>query len=137
MTLQSEWLPGKTHAGFFIDGRRISIKTNLVGSGISLRWRGIDVATFVRSPRVAALARLMPQKPPPDTSRLLLCSTPGVVIAIAAKEGGTVEVGQALAAVEAMKMENILKAERRGVVKCIAIKPGQNLAVDELILEFE
>jgi propionyl-CoA carboxylase alpha chain len=136
MTVWSEWLPGATHAVFSVDGRRIGVKTNLAGSGIRLRWRGIDAVAFVRSPRVAALARLMPQKLPPDTSRLLLCPMPGVITAIAVSEGDTVEAGQALATVEAMKMENVLKAERRGVVKRIAVMPGQNLAVDETIMEF-
>jgi propionyl-CoA carboxylase alpha chain len=136
-TLTSEWLPGATHAVFYIDGRRIGVKTNLVGSGIRLRWRGIDAVAFVRSPRVAALARLMPEKLPPDMSRLLLCPMPGVVTAIAVNEGETVEVGQALATVEAMKMENVLKAERRAIVKRIAVRAGQSLAVDEPIMEFE
>jgi propionyl-CoA carboxylase alpha chain len=137
MTVWSEWLPGATHAAFSVDGRSIGVKTNLVGSGIRLRWRGIDIVVLVRSPRVAALARLMPQKLPPDTSRLLLCPMPGVVTTIAVKEGDTVEAGQALATVEAMKMENVLKAERRSVVKRIAVRAGHSLAVDEAIMEFE
>ena len=68
---------------------------------------------------------------------MLLCPMPGVITSIAVKEGDAVESGQALATVEAMKMENILKAEKRGVVKKIAAKAGQSLAVDELIMEFE
>ena len=79
----------------------------------------------------------MPHKPAPDTSRLLLCPMPGVVTAIAVREGDAVEAGQVLATVEAMKMENVLRAERRAVVKRIAAEPGASLAVDELILEFE
>jgi propionyl-CoA carboxylase alpha chain len=97
----------------------------------------MDVTARVRSPRVAELAKLMPEKLPPDTSKMLLCPMPGVITGVAVKEGETVEAGQALATVEAMKMENILKAERRGTVKKIVVKPGQSLAVDELIMEFE
>ena len=75
--------------------------------------------------------------PAPDTSKMLLCPMPGVITTIAVKDGDTIEAGQALATVEAMKMENILKAEKRGKVKAVLAKPGQSLAVDELIMEFE
>jgi propionyl-CoA carboxylase alpha chain len=91
----------------------------------------------VRSPRVAELARLMPEKLPPDTSKMLLCPMPGVVTSILVGEGDTVEAGQSLATVEAMKMENVLRAERRATVKKVAAKAGASLAVDELIMEFE
>src|SRR5690606_34698604 len=101
------------------------------------RWRGVDVVARIRNPRVAELARLMPKKLPPDTSRLLLCPMPGVVTSILVSEGETVELGQALATVEAMKMENVLRAERKGTVSRVAAKAGASLAVDELILEFE
>ena len=79
----------------------------------------------------------MPVKLPPDTSKLLLCPMPGVVTTIAVKQGDRVEAGQTLATVEAMKMENVLKAEKQGRVKRVAVAAGQSLAVDELILEFE
>jgi propionyl-CoA carboxylase alpha chain len=79
----------------------------------------------------------MPKKLPPDTSKMLLCPMPGVITAVTVVQGETVEAGQALATVEAMKMENILRAERRGIVKRIAVSAGVSLAVDELIMEFE
>ena len=85
----------------------------------------------------AELALLMPEKLPPDTSKLLLCPMPGVITGISVGEGEEVEAGQALATVEAMKMENILRAEKRGRVARVAAKPGDSLAVDEVILEFE
>ncbi|MBV2185228.1 MAG: acetyl/propionyl/methylcrotonyl-CoA carboxylase subunit alpha [Rhizobium sp.] len=131
------WMPGQAHANFHVDGVTLGVKINLVGAGIRLRWRGMDVVVRVRSPGIAELARLMPEKMPPDTSRMLLCPMPGVITSIAVKEGDQVEAGQALATVEAMKMENILKAEKRSVVKKIAVKAGDSLAVDELIMEFE
>ncbi|WP_274628657.1 acetyl-CoA carboxylase biotin carboxylase subunit [Arvimicrobium flavum] len=137
LQVSSDWQPGATHATFKIDGRAVGIKTGLAGSRIRLRWRGIDATVFVRSPRVAELARLMPKKLPPDTSKFLLCPMPGVVTSIVVNEGDTVEAGQALATVEAMKMENVLRAERRGVVSRIAAKAGASLGVDELIMEFE
>ncbi len=137
LSVATEWLPGQTHARFAIDGEVMGVKVDLKGAAIRLRWRGIDVTARVRSPRVAELARLMPVKLPPDTSRMLLCPMPGVITSVAVKEGDTVEAGQTLASVEAMKMENVLKAERKAVVKRIAASAGQSLAVDELIMEFE
>ncbi|CAM5529312.1 propionyl-CoA carboxylase alpha chain [Aquamicrobium terrae] len=137
LSVASDWLPGASHAVFEVEGQRLGVKTALAGSGIRLRWRGIDATAFVRSPRVAELARLMPVKLPPDTSRMLLCPMPGVLTSLAVQEGDTVEAGQALATVEAMKMENVLRAERRGTVRRVAAQAGASLAVDELIMEFE
>ncbi|MGF6254386.1 acetyl-CoA carboxylase biotin carboxylase subunit [Ensifer sp. LBL] len=137
VTIAGDWVPGRTLATFNIDNEPLSVKVDLVGTAIRLRWRGIDVVTHVRSPRVAELARLMPKKLPPDTSRMLLCPMPGVITSVTVKAGDTVEAGQALAVVEAMKMENILRAEKKAVVKRVAVAAGASLAVDELIMEFE
>jgi propionyl-CoA carboxylase alpha chain len=135
--VRSDWLPGRPHAHFEVDGEMAGVKLNANGSGYRLRWRGIDIVAKVRSRRVAELARLMPEKEPPDTSKMLLCPMPGVVTSILVGEGDTVEAGQSLATVEAMKMENVLRAERRAVVKRVVAIAGASLAVDELIMEFE
>ncbi|CAN7681044.1 acetyl-CoA carboxylase biotin carboxylase subunit [Neorhizobium sp. LjRoot104] len=137
LSVASGWLPGQSHARFHVGGETMGIKVNLIGSAIRLRWRGMDVTARVRSPRVAELARLMPKKLPPDTSKMLLCPMPGVITSVSVKAGDAVEAGQTLATVEAMKMENVLKAERQGIVKRVAASQGQSLAVDELIMEFE
>ncbi|GGA63554.1 acetyl/propionyl-CoA carboxylase subuit alpha [Nitratireductor aestuarii] len=137
VAVSSDWLPGRNHASFLVDGERIGVKTASAGQGWRLRWRGIDEVARVRTPRIAELARLMPEKLPPDTSKMLLCPMPGVITSVAVKVGDTVEDGQVLCTVEAMKMENVLRAERRGVVKSISAEPGMSLAVDELIMEFE
>ena len=79
----------------------------------------------------------MPVKVPPDTSNLLLCPMPGVIVSVLVEEGDEVQDGQALAIVEAMKMENTLRAERKGVIAKVNAKVGDNLAVDEVIMEFE
>ncbi|MGV8936604.1 MAG: acetyl-CoA carboxylase biotin carboxylase subunit [Allorhizobium sp.] len=136
LSVAGGWTPGQSHTIFHIDGETMGIKVNLVGTGIRLRWRGMDMIARVRSPRVAELARLMPEKLPPDTSKMLLCPMPGVITSVSVEAGEQVEAGQTLATVEAMKMENILKAERRGVVKHVAVKAGESLAVDGLIMEF-
>jgi len=80
---------------------------------------------------------LMPDKEPADTSKLLLCPMPGLVVSIMVSEGDMIEEGQALAMVEAMKMENVLRAERPGIVSKISVLEGDSLAVDEIIMEFE
>ncbi|MDO1584980.1 acetyl-CoA carboxylase biotin carboxylase subunit [Rhizobium oryzicola] len=137
VTVAASWHPGQTHAHFRLNGNKLGVKVDLIGSAIRLRANGMDVLARVRSPRVAELAKLMPVKLPPDTSKMLLCPMPGVITGVAVKVGDTVEAGQTLATVEAMKMENVLKAERKGVVKRVAASAGQSLAVDELIMEFE
>lgn len=136
LPIASNWLPGQPHAAFRVDGEVMGVKVNLLGSAIRLRWHGIDVTAHVRTGHMAKLAQKMPKKLPPDTSRMLLCPMPGVITSITVKEGDAVEAGQTLATVEAMKMENGLKAERTGVVRRIAASVGQSLAVDELIMEF-
>ena len=97
--IRSNWLPKDSHAKMEIDGVAVGVKINLTGTGIRLRWRGIDVVALVRSPRVAALARLMPERKSADTSKLLLCPMPGILTSVAVSDGDTVEACQALATV--------------------------------------
>ncbi|QWK78790.1 acetyl-CoA carboxylase biotin carboxylase subunit [Ochrobactrum sp. BTU1] len=137
LPVASDWHPGKQLGSFTVGGKSIAVKVLRSGTGWRLRWRGIDVIAHVRKPRVAELAKLMPVKLPPDTSKMLLCPMPGVITSVLVKEGDTVEAGQPLATVEAMKMENVLRAERRSTVKRITTEAGASLAVDELIMEFE
>ncbi|MEM7470759.1 MAG: acetyl/propionyl/methylcrotonyl-CoA carboxylase subunit alpha [Pseudomonadota bacterium] len=133
----SDWTPGDKLAELDIDGAPIVLKVDKRTSGFRLRLRGADMRVHVRTPRQAELAALMPEKVAPDTSRLLLCPMPGLVVKLDVEVGEEVQEGQALCTVEAMKMENILRAERRGVVAKINASPGENLAVDDIILEFE
>ena len=91
----------------------------------------------MRTPRQAELARLMPEKIAPDTSKLLLCPMPGLVVSLNVEAGDVVQEGQALCTIEAMKMENILRAEKTGTVAKINASAGDSLAVDEIIMEFE
>ena len=133
----SDWVPGQPLARLSVDGTPLVMKVAKIPGGFRLRLRGADLKAHVRTPRQAELARLMLQKAPPDTSKTLLCPMPGLVTAIAVMVGDEVQEGQALATVEAMKMENILKAERRAVVKKINTKAGDSLKVDDIIMEFE
>lgn len=136
MAVATDWMPGAKLAIFDIDGERQAIKVEPADAGWRLRQLGVDVRVQVFSPRVAELARLMKEKVAPDTSSLLLCPMPGLIVSIAVNEGDEVQEGQTLAIVEAMKMENVLKAERKGVVSRIPVKAGDSLAVDEIIMEF-
>ncbi len=137
MTVEGDWTPGDRLTTASIGGVRMSVKVRPVTEGFRIRYRGADLDVKVRTPRAAELAALMPDKPPADTSKMLLCPMPGLVVAIAVEPGQEVHDGQPLATVEAMKMENVLRAERKAVVKKINVAPGASLAVDEVIMEFE
>ena len=136
MHVGTGWMPGDKIALITVDGDTQAIKVEPAQAGWRLRQLGVDVRVQVLSPRVAELARLMPEKKVADTSNLLLCPMPGLIVSIAVNEGDEVQEGQTLAIVEAMKMENVLKAERKGVVSRIPVKAGDSLAVDEVIMEF-
>ncbi|HQU67107.1 MAG TPA: acetyl/propionyl/methylcrotonyl-CoA carboxylase subunit alpha [Albidovulum sp.] len=137
MRVTSDWTPGQPLARLDVDGEAVVLKVGKIPSGFRIRTRGADMKVHVRTPRQAELAKLMPEKLPPDTSKFLLCPMPGVIVKISVEEGQEVQEGQSLATVEAMKMENILRAERKGVVKKISVAAGQSLKVDEVIMEFE
>ncbi len=137
LRVESDWLPGQSLARLSVGGGALTLKVDKLPGGFRLRLRGADMRVQVLTPRQAKLACLMPEKQPPDTSRLLLCPMPGLMVGLAVEVGDTVEEGQALCTIEAMKMENILRAERRAVVARINAAPGQSLAVDDVIMEFE
>ena len=133
----SDWTPGHGLAHIRIDGEPLVLKVGKASNGFRIRTRGADMKVAVYTPRQAELAALMPEKLPPDTSKLLLCPMPGLIVNVQVEEGHEVQEGQALCTVEAMKMENILRAERKGIVKKINAGPGDSLAVDDVIMEFE
>ncbi len=135
--VSSDWVPGQSLAKLDVDGMLVVIKVGKIPGGFRMRLRGADMKVFVRTPRQAELARLMPEKMPPDTSNLLLCPMPGLIVSVAVEVGDEVQEGQALCTVEAMKMENILRAEKKTVVAKINTAAGASLAVDDVIMEFE
>ena len=137
LRVESDWAPGQPLARLTVGGDPLVIKTGKIPMGFRMRLRGADLKVHVQTPRQRELAGLMLEKAPPDTSKYLLCPMPGLVVKIAVSEGDEVQEGQALATVEAMKMENILKAERKGVVKKINANAGASLKVDDVIMEFE
>ncbi|QDI76300.1 MULTISPECIES: acetyl-CoA carboxylase biotin carboxylase subunit [Leisingera] len=133
----SDWTPGDQLATVKVNGETLVLKTGKATQGFRIRSRGADLAVKVRTPRQAELAALMPEKVAPDTSKLLLCPMPGLIVKVDVEVGQEVQEGQNLCTVEAMKMENILRAERKGVVSKINAAPGDSLAVDDVIMEFE
>ena len=137
LCIKTDWQPGQSLARVSIDQSEKAFKVNSVPGGFRLRHRGVDQRVQVLDNRVAELAALMPEKQAPDTSNLLLCPMPGLVVALKVEEGSIIQEGQPLAIVEAMKMENVLRAEKSGVVSKIPVKVGDSLAVDAVIMEFE
>ena len=135
--VESDWTPGDSLARLSVGGTPLVLKVGKATSGFRIRFRGADLKVTVRTPRQAELARLMPEKQAPDTSKFLLCPMPGLIVKVNVAAGDEVQEGQALCTVEAMKMENILRAERKGVVKKVNAAAGDSLAVDNVIMEFE
>ena len=134
----TDWQPGQVLMRLCLaSGQAVVQIERLPGAEFRLVHGGVIRLAQVLSPRAAELLALMPQKKAPDTSRLLLSPMPGLLSSIAVASGQEVKAGEALAIVEAMKMENVLRAERDGRIARIRAKPGDSLAVDEVILEFE
>ncbi|HHC29876.1 MAG TPA: acetyl/propionyl/methylcrotonyl-CoA carboxylase subunit alpha [Rhodobacterales bacterium] len=137
MRVTSDWTPGDALAELVVDGAPLVLKVSRIDAGYRIRTRGADLKVYVRTPRQAELALLMPEKVAPDTSKLLLCPMPGLIVKVDVEEGDEVQEGQNLCTVEAMKMENILRAERKAVVTRVNVGVGDSLGVDDVIMEFE
>ena len=134
--LTSAWRPGDPVWSGTFDGRPIWVQVRTALNGFDVSHRGVETRAYVYTEREAAAARLMPIKQVADSGKAVRCPMPGLVVSIAVREGQEVKTGETLAVVEAMKMENVLRAERDGVVKAIKAKPGDSLAVDAVIMEF-
>ena len=137
VTVVSDWRPGDALWSGVVGGAPLTVQVRPATAGVRLSWRGVDVVARVMTPRVAELDALMPEKTVADTSKLLRCPMPGLVVAIPVTIGQKVRGGEPVAIVEAMKMENVLRAERDATVARIDVEPGDVLAVDEVIMEFE
>jgi len=131
------WVPGQRLLSVVIDGRHRIVQVRRVGRDWELQTRGASHKVQVLSPHVASLAKHMIEKVPPDLSRLLLAPMPGLLTKLDVKVGDKVEPGQPVAVMEAMKMENILRAPKAATVKATPAKAGDSLAVDQVIVEFE
>ncbi len=134
--LSSNWVPGMPAWTGTLDGATVAVHVRMIPNGFELAYRGIEVKAFVYTEREARYARLMPVKILSDSEKSVRCPMPGLVVSVAVAEGQEVKTGETLAVVEAMKMENILRAERDGTIKKIRVKPGDSVAVDAVIIEF-
>ncbi|WFU28528.1 acetyl/propionyl/methylcrotonyl-CoA carboxylase subunit alpha [Bradyrhizobium sp. CB1717] len=134
--LQSPWKPGDPVWQGTIDGHFVAVQARPIANGTRLAHQGVEVPVYVWTETEATSARLMPVTAASDTGKKLLCPMPGLVVSIAVSEGQEVKAGETLAVVEAMKMQNVLRAEQDGTVKKIHASAGATLAVDALILEF-
>jgi propionyl-CoA carboxylase alpha chain len=135
--LQSHWKPGEPVWQGLIVGKEISVAVRPLANGFQLTYRGVREKAFVYTEREAEFARLMPARKSADAGKFVRCPMPGLVLSIAVAPGHDVKAGETIAVVEAMKMENVLRAERDGKVKTIHAKPGESVAVDAAIVEFE
>jgi propionyl-CoA carboxylase alpha chain len=136
VTVSSDWRPGDIVWTGTVGGHAVVAQLRPILNGVRIAWKGISVPVRMMLPKTAEFDRLMPVKLPPDTSKMLLCPMPGLVVALSVKEGQEVKAGETLAVVEAMKMENVLRAERDLTISRINAKPGDSLAVDAVIMEF-
>jgi propionyl-CoA carboxylase alpha subunit len=131
-----EWRPGVPLAHATIEGRTAVVQVDPVPEGFRLSHGGIELQALVRTREAAEFAARVPPKVPPDTSKFLLSPMPGLIVSVAVAKGDPVKAGQELAVLEAMKMENVLRAERDAVVQDIRIAPGATVAADQVLIAF-
>jgi len=137
LTVDVPYVPGQKLVEATLGNENLSVRVERKRAGWRFTTRGASHMVRVFAPHVAELSHHMLEKVPPDLSRFLLCPMPGLIKAVHVAQGDKVEAGQPLAVVEAMKMENILRAEKSATVSAVLAKPGDSLAVDAVILEFE
>ena len=131
-----DWRPGQALFKGRLDGEDFTVHVAPLAEGFRIRHRAARARVLVLSPRSAELHDRLPERKPADTSRLVVSPMPGLVVSIAVTPGQQVKAGEALAVVEAMKMQNIIRAERDGVVKSVGPGPGDSIAADEVLVEF-
>ncbi len=136
MLVRSEWRPGEPAWHGTVGGRALAVQVRPVLNGVRLSHAGVEATAIVYTRREAELSTMMPVRVVSESGMRLLCPMPGVVTAVSVAEGQDVKTGEALAVVEAMKMENVLRAERDGTVAKILARPGDVLALDAVIMEF-
>ena len=135
--IQTEWNPGQIIFSAVVNGQEIAAQVERTDLFYRIQFDGVRVDSLVLTPNGAEMQKLMPFKEPPDMSKFLLSPMPGLLVDVAVTVGQKVEAGQRLAAIEAMKMENVLLATQDGVIAEVMAAKGESLAVDQEILRFE
>ena len=137
VALQMEYTPGERMVEVELDDQALTLQLEPTRTGYAITTRGAKHTVRILQTRIAHLADHMIEKIPPDLSKMLICPMPGLLVKLHVEEGEEVQPGQPLATVEAMKMENILRAEKEGTIAKINAEEGESLAVDAVILELE
>lgn len=135
--IQTGWNPGELICRATVNGKQLALQVERIGLFYRLQYNGVMVNSLVMTPKAAEMQKLMPFKAPPDMSKFLLSPMPGLLVDVAVSVGQKVEAGERLAAIEAMKMENVLLATQDGIVAEILANKGESLTVDQPIIRFE
>ena len=133
---QIDWRPGQPLLRAVLDAQPFTALVKPAAEGFVIRHRACTRHVLVLTPRSAELHEKLPPKKAADTSKMILSPMPGLVVSLDVEPGQSVQAGQAVAVVEAMKMQNIIRAEREGVVKSVGAKAGDSVAADEVLVEF-
>ncbi|MEZ5953151.1 MAG: biotin/lipoyl-containing protein [Hyphomonas sp.] len=135
-SLETDWHPGQHLVEGTLDGKPFAVKFADRTEGYVFRHRGVALRALVCTPQVADFHARLPEKPKPDTSKLIISPMPGLVVSVDVTLGQEVQEGEAVCVVEAMKMQNIIRAEATGTVKSINVSAGDSVAADEIMVEF-
>ncbi|THD63521.1 acetyl/propionyl/methylcrotonyl-CoA carboxylase subunit alpha [Phenylobacterium sp.] len=131
-----DWRPGKPTFRGVLDGRAFTAQVEPAPEGFRIRHRAASAQVLVLTPRIAELHEKLPPKQAADTSKMVLSPMPGLVVTLDVAVGQLVRAGEAVAVIEAMKMQNIIRAERDGTVKAVNAAAGDSVAADEVLVEF-
>ncbi len=131
-----DWRPGKPMFRGSLDGRAFTVTVKPCDDGFKVRHRAAEAHVKVLTPKVAELYARLPERAAPDTSKIVVSPMPGLVVSLDVKAGQEVKEGETVAVIEAMKMQNIIRAERDGTVKSVGPKAGDSVAADEVLVEF-
>jgi len=131
-----DWRPGQPVFAATLDGARFSVQVRPAAEGFVIRHRAAETRVLVLTPVSALLHKRLPAKQAADTAKLVLSPMPGLVVSLSVVEGQEVKTGEVVAIIEAMKMQNIIRAERDGTVKVVGPKAGDSVAADEVLVEF-
>jgi propionyl-CoA carboxylase alpha chain len=130
------WRPGAALFSGRLDGRMFTATVAPGAEGFTIRFRAVRQRVLVMTPMSADLHQRLPVKVAPDTSRLVVSPMPGLVVSVDVVEGEEIKEGQVICVIEAMKMQNIIRAERDGTIKVLGAKPGDSVAADDVLAQF-
>ena len=136
-SIVTDWVPGEHLFEAVLDGKPFAVKMADRTEGYLVRHRGVTRRALVCTPDVADLHKRLPEKPKPDMSKLIISPMPGLVVSVDVEVGQEVQAGEAVCIVEAMKMQNIIRAEADGTVKAVNVEGGDSVAADAIMIEFE